>query len=58
MTDGKSLERVGVVPDELMIPSGADLAAQRDPVLSHAANLAGINLDPAKAGALFPKEWK
>ena len=58
MTDGKSLERIGVVPDELMIPSGADLVAQRDPVLSHAANLTGVSLDPVKAGAMFPKEWK
>jgi hypothetical protein len=32
-----------------------DLAASRDPVLSHALSLAGASVDPAKAGALFRK---
>jgi carboxyl-terminal processing protease len=58
MTDGKSLEHVGVVPDIVLIPDGADMAARRDPVLAHAAKLAGVNLDAEKAGALFPKEWR
>ena len=58
MTDGKSLERVGVVPDRLMLPTAADLAAGRDPVLAYAASLVGVKLDPAKAGALFPALWK
>ncbi|HYP27237.1 MAG TPA: S41 family peptidase [Blastocatellia bacterium] len=58
MKDGKSLEHVGVKPDELLLPSAAALAAKRDPVLSRAAALAGVTLDPAEAGALFPVEWK
>ncbi len=58
MADGKSLERVGVMPDELLLPSAADLAANRDPVLSRAAEVLGIKLSPEKAGAMFPIEWR
>jgi len=57
MTDGHSLERAGVTPDETRLPSPRDLAAGRDPVLSYAAHLAGLELDPVAAGKLFPFEW-
>jgi carboxyl-terminal processing protease len=57
MTDGKSLENVGVTPDELLLPSAQDLAAGRDPVLARACALAGTPMDPAQAGALFPYLW-
>lgn len=57
MSDGKSLEKVGVAPDELVLPTGTDLATLRDPVLARAAQLVGIKLDADKAGGFFPIEW-
>lgn len=57
MSDGHTLEKTGVTPDELLLPTGADLAAGRDAVLAHAAKLAGVDLDPAAAGKLFPFKW-
>jgi C-terminal processing protease CtpA/Prc len=58
MTDGNSLENVGVTPDKLMLPSGLEMRAQSDPVLAYAASLAGVKLEPDKARALFPVRWK
>ena len=58
MGDGRSLERAGVSPDEKLLPSAADLAAGRDPVMARAAQLAGLTLDPVAAGKLFPFEWR
>jgi C-terminal processing protease CtpA/Prc len=57
MRDGKSLERTGVIPDELVNPTGPELAAGRDPVLAHAVELAGGTLEAEEAGKLFPFEW-
>ncbi len=57
MSDGKSLEKVGVTPDELILPTGADLAAGRDAVISRAAEVLGFKISSEMAGALFPVEW-
>ncbi len=58
MKDGKSLERTGVTPDEVLLPTQDDLAAGRDPVLARAATMLGATLDAAAAGKLFPLVWK
>lgn len=58
MADGRSLEHVGVTPDEVVLPTADDLRNGRDPALARAAALLGQELSPAAAGALFPVEWK
>ena len=55
MKDGKSLERVGVTPDELLLPSPQDLAGKLDPVLQRAAALVGTQLTAAEAYKLLYK---
>ena len=57
MADGKSLEKVGVTPDIPLLPTAAQLAAGHDPVLSRAAELGGLKLNPESAGKFFPFEW-
>ncbi len=57
MPDGKELERVGVSPDEQVLPKAEDIARRRDPVLAHAAETLGMKLAPEKAGTLFTIEW-
>ncbi len=54
--DGARLEGRGVIPDEIVLPSGADLAAGRDPALARAITLAGHAITPEAAGSLFPPE--
>jgi C-terminal processing protease CtpA/Prc len=57
MTDGKSIENVGVIPEVPMLPSPRDIAEGRDPVLAFAVQLAGGQLSPEDAGKMFPVRW-
>ena len=57
MPDGASLEKTGVTPDEISLPTGRDLSEKKDPVLSYAAKLCGVDLAAEKAGTFFPFEW-
>ncbi len=56
MTDGKSLEKVGVVPDELILPTANDMANKQDVVLSKAVRSLGLEMTPEQAWNLFAKE--
>lgn len=55
MSDDGRLEHVGVTPDVLLLPTPSDLAAGRDVVLAQALALAGLPIDPERAGALYLK---
>jgi C-terminal processing protease CtpA/Prc len=57
MPDGQNLEARGVAPDELLLPTTAELGRDEDTVLAHAAELAGVKMTPAEAAKLFPYEW-
>lgn len=57
MTDGKSLENAGVMPDVRIVPTPNDLAIGRDPALAYAAAQVGVKLTPDEAGNLSPMIW-
>jgi C-terminal processing protease CtpA/Prc len=53
MSDGFSLEKAGVTPDETILPDGADLAAGRDPVLARAITRLGGTMTAEQAGKFY-----
>jgi C-terminal processing protease CtpA/Prc len=52
MSDGKRLEKVGVVPDVSVIPTQHALAKGLDPVLALTATTMGYPMTPEAAGEL------
>lgn len=55
--DSTRLDGRGVIPDEVVLPTGSDLARRRDPALARAITLAGHPVTPEDIGDLFPIEW-
>lgn len=53
MKDGQSLEGKGVTPDEVVLPTDEDIREGRDPAMSRAAKLAGLELSPKAAWSHF-----
>jgi C-terminal processing protease CtpA/Prc len=55
MPDSQRLEKHGVVPDTIVLPTGADLAAGRDPQLARALEIVGVHVSPEEAGRLYQR---
>ncbi len=53
MSDGGRLEKVGVTPDFVVLPSAEDLNAGRDPALAQAFKFVGHPMDAAAAARLY-----
>jgi C-terminal processing protease CtpA/Prc len=53
MPDGSRLEKSGVVPDKVLLPSALGLAKKTDPVLAYAAVLFGASVSPETAGSYY-----
>jgi hypothetical protein len=55
-SDPMRLTKAERIPDEVILPSGAELAAHRDAALARAITLAGRPVTPEEVGDLFPIE--
>lgn len=53
MADGGRLEKTGVTPDFVVLPSAEDMHEGRDPVLAQALKFVGHPMDAAAAGRLY-----
>jgi len=57
MNDDARLENVGVMPEWIVVPTGADIAGKRDPQMTKALALAGIQVDPIQAAKIYGKDF-
>jgi C-terminal processing protease CtpA/Prc len=57
MTDGVSLEHVGVSPNVRLLPTGPSISKLHDPVLAEAFDLLGEKVTTEQAGQFFPFKW-
>jgi len=57
MADGMALEGVGVTPDETILPTPAELASNKDPVLARAFQISGATISAEDAGKILPFVW-
>lgn len=57
MSDGGGLEKVGVTPDLMILPTAEDLAQDRDPVLQRAGKELGVDFDHEAVQRAFPIFW-
>lgn len=53
MADGKRLEKVGVIPDHLVLPTANELVSREDPQMAFALELVGHKITPYDAARLF-----
>lgn len=53
MSDGSRLEQTGVVPDEVVLPTAADIAARRDPQMARALAIVGMTVTAEQAARVF-----
>jgi C-terminal processing protease CtpA/Prc len=56
MPDGNRLENVGVTPDIVVLPTGEDIAAKRDPQMAKALEIVGVKVTPAEASLAVRKD--
>jgi carboxyl-terminal processing protease len=56
MTDGNSLEKTGLIPDQVVLKRRADFLSGSDPVLSSALSSIGLTVSPLDAGKIFPPD--
>ena len=45
--------KIGVTPDHLVLPTGADIVSRRDPQMAKALSLVGVSVSPEVAGAIY-----